>query len=180
MKALFSRTYVVATLCFPAMSCLCLFMIYGYNTWLPEIMGRAGYSAGSALGFLLMFNFGAVVGQLLLSPVADRLGSKPIIVTTCLLAGAAVVLLRLRLPTAVLYAAVALGVSERWERRRSSWPTSPRTTRSDGCHGDGPGAGFRPHRLDARPSAARTHHRGRTGTSGTSTPSPYPASSAPH
>ncbi|CAL9326991.1 Gentisate transporter [Streptomyces sp. enrichment culture] len=109
VKALFSRHYVVATLCFLAMSCLCLFMIYGYNTWLPEIMGRPGYSSGSALGFLLMFNFGAVVGQLLISLAADRLGSKPIIVATYLLAGAAVILLSLRLPTAVLYAAVALG-----------------------------------------------------------------------
>ncbi len=109
VKALFSRNYVVATLCFLAMSCLCLFMIYGYNTWLPEIMRRAGYSSGSALGFLLMFNIGAVVGQLLISLAADRLGSKPVIVTTSLLAGAAVILLSLRLPTAVLYAAVALG-----------------------------------------------------------------------
>ncbi|MBE4734025.1 MFS transporter [Streptomyces caniscabiei] len=40
---------------------------------------------------------------------ADRLGSKPIIFTTYLLASAAVILLSLRLPTAVLYAAVALG-----------------------------------------------------------------------
>ncbi|MFM9643770.1 MFS transporter [Streptomyces turgidiscabies] len=109
VKALFSRNYVVATLCFLVMSCLCLFMIYGYNTWLPEIMRRAGYSSGSALGFLLMFNIGAVVGQLLISLAADRLGSKPVIVATSLLAGAAVVLLSLRLPTAVLYAAVALG-----------------------------------------------------------------------
>ncbi|MFH8658146.1 MFS transporter [Streptomyces afghaniensis] len=109
VKALLSRDYVVATLCFLAMSCLCLFMIYGYNTWLPEIMRRAGYSSGSALGFLLMFNLGAVVGQLLISLAADRLGSKPIIVTTYLLAGVAVILLSLRLPTAVLYAAVALG-----------------------------------------------------------------------
>lgn len=108
VKALLSRDYIVATLCFLAMSCLCLFMIYGYNTWLPEIMRRAGYSSGSALGFLLMFNLGAVVGQLLISLAADRLGSKPIIVTTCLLAGAAVTLLSLRLPTTVLYAAVAL------------------------------------------------------------------------
>ncbi|GAA3785407.1 aromatic acid/H+ symport family MFS transporter [Streptomyces phyllanthi] len=109
VKALFSRNYVVATLCFLAMSCLCLFMIYGYNTWLPEIMRRAGYSSGSALGFLLMFNLGAVVGQLLISLAADRIGSKPVIVTTCLLAGVAVILLSLRLPTAVLYVAVALG-----------------------------------------------------------------------
>lgn len=109
VKTLLSRDYIVATLCFLAMSCLCLFMIYGYNTWLPEIMRRAGYSSGSALGFLLMFNLGAVVGQLLISLAADRLGSKPIIVTTCLLAGVAVMLLSLRLPTAVLYTAVALG-----------------------------------------------------------------------
>ncbi|MFF0013163.1 MFS transporter [Streptomyces sp. NPDC005374] len=109
VKTLLSGHHIVATLCFLAMSCLCLFMIYGYNTWLPEIMRRAGYSSGSALGFLLMFNFGAVVGQLLISLAADRIGSKPIIVTTCLLAAAAVVLLSLRLPTAVLYGAVALG-----------------------------------------------------------------------
>ncbi|MGA5200497.1 MFS transporter [Streptomyces variegatus] len=109
VRALLSRNYVMATLCFLAMSCLCLFMIYGYNTWLPEIMRRAGYSSGSALGFLLMFNLGAVVGQLLISLAADRLGSKPIIVTTYLLASVAVILLSLRLPTAVLYAAVALG-----------------------------------------------------------------------
>lgn len=109
VKALFSRSYVRATLCFLALSCLCLFMIYGYNTWLPEIMRRAGYSSGSALGFLLMFNLGAVVGQLIISLAADRLGSKPIIVTTSLLASVAVILLSLRLPTTVLYAAVALG-----------------------------------------------------------------------
>jgi len=109
VKALLSRDYVVATLCFLAMSCLCLFMIYGFNTWLPEIMHRAGYSSGSALGFLLMFNLGAVVGQLLISLAADRLGSKPVIVATCLMAALAVILLSLRLPTAVLYAAVALG-----------------------------------------------------------------------
>lgn len=109
MKTLFSRSYLVATLCFLATSCLCLFMIYGYNTWLPEIMRRAGYSSGSALGFLLMFNLGAVVGQLIISLAADRLGSKPVIVTTYLTASVAVILLSLRLPTAVLYAAVALG-----------------------------------------------------------------------
>ncbi|GGU08791.1 MFS transporter [Streptomyces coeruleorubidus] len=109
VKALLSRDSIVATLCFLVMSCLCLFMIYGYNTWLPEIMRQAGYSSGSALGFLLMFNLGAVVGQLLISLAADRLGSKPIIVTTYLLAAVAVILLSLRLPTAVLYAAVALG-----------------------------------------------------------------------
>jgi MFS transporter, AAHS family, benzoate transport protein len=108
VRGLFSRSYVLATLCFLGMTFLCLFMIYGVNTWLPEIMRRAGYSTGSALGFLLVFNLGAVVGTLIISLAADRLGSKPIIVTTYFLAAVAVILLSLRLPTAVLYTAVAL------------------------------------------------------------------------
>lgn len=109
VKALFSRSYVLATGCFLAMTFLCLFMIYGYNTWLPEIMGRAGFSSGSALGFLLVFNIGAVVGTLIISLAADRLGSKPIITATFLVSSVAVILLSMRLPTTVLYAAVALG-----------------------------------------------------------------------
>ncbi|WP_328974464.1 aromatic acid/H+ symport family MFS transporter [Streptomyces canus] len=109
VRALFSRGYVVATVCFLVMTCLCLFMIYGFNTWLPEIMHRAGYSAGSSLGFLLVFNIGAVIGTLIISLAADRFGSKPIITTTYLVSSVAVILLSLRLPTTVLYAAVALG-----------------------------------------------------------------------
>lgn len=109
VKALFSRDYLAATLCFLAMTCLCLFMIYGLNTWLPVIMRQAGYSAGSALAFLLVFNIGAVVGTILISLAADRLGSKPVIITTYLLASVSVILLSLRLPTVMLYAAVALG-----------------------------------------------------------------------
>lgn len=109
VKGLFSRSYVMATMCFLAMSVLCLFMIYGYNTWLPQIMRQAGYSAGSALAFLLVFNIGAVVGSIAISLAADRLGSKPVIATTYILASVAVILLSLRLPTAMLYAAVALG-----------------------------------------------------------------------
>ncbi|MER6135599.1 aromatic acid/H+ symport family MFS transporter [Streptomyces sp. NPDC001815] len=109
VRALFSRSYLGATLCFLAMTCLCLFMIYGFNTWLPEIMRRAGYSTGSSLGFLLVFNIGAVVGTIVISLAADRFGSKPIITTTYLVSSVAVIVLSLRLPTTVLYAAVALG-----------------------------------------------------------------------
>jgi AAHS family benzoate transporter-like MFS transporter len=109
LKDLFSRSHIRATACFLAVTFLCLFMIYGLNTWLPEIMRRAGHSPGSALGFLLVFNIGAVVGTVIIAFAADRLGSKPIIITTFLLAGLAVILLSLRLPTAVLYAAVAVG-----------------------------------------------------------------------
>lgn len=109
VRRLFSGAYVRATLCFLPATFMCLFMIYGIQTWLPEIMRRAGYPLGPAVGFLLVFNIGGAIGMLVVSLAADRLGSKPVIVTTFLLAGLSVVLFSLRLPTVVLYTLVAMG-----------------------------------------------------------------------
>lgn len=109
VASLLSRRYILATTCFCAASFFCLFMIYGLNTWLPQIMRQAGYSLGSALTFLLIFNIGAIVGTILISPVADRVGSKPVIILTFLLASVAVGLLSIGLPTVALYILVALG-----------------------------------------------------------------------
>jgi AAHS family benzoate transporter-like MFS transporter len=109
LAELVSRRYRLATACFWLTSFLCLFMIYGLNTWLPQIMRQAGYSLGSALTFLIVFNVGAIIGTVVIATAADRLGSKPVIVATFLLAAAAVTLLSLRLPVLVLYALVAVG-----------------------------------------------------------------------
>jgi hypothetical protein len=49
-----------------------LLLIYGLNTWLPQLMRQAGYPLGSALSFLLVFNAGAVVGLLLGGRAANR------------------------------------------------------------------------------------------------------------
>ena len=37
----------------------CLFMLYALSSWLVKLMGMAGYSLGSALNFLLVYNAGA-------------------------------------------------------------------------------------------------------------------------
>ena len=109
VRDLFSPAYLLATACFLATSFVCLFMIYALNTWLPQIMREAGYSLGGALTFLLVFNIGAIVGTIVIATAADRLGSKPILVATFLLASAAVTLLSLRLPAGLLYLLVGLG-----------------------------------------------------------------------
>lgn len=106
---LFSPRFRLATVCFCLASFLCLFMIYGLNTWLPQIMRQSGYSLGSALTFLLVFNVGAIIGTILISTLADRIGSKPVILGTFFLAAVAVGLLSISLPTAALYVLVALG-----------------------------------------------------------------------
>jgi len=84
---LFSRDKLAATILFGVASFFGLLLVYGLNTWLPQIMREAGYPLGSALKFLLVLNLGAVVGTLLVSILADRFGSKP--VTTLAFAAAA-------------------------------------------------------------------------------------------
>ena len=41
-----------------------LLLVYGLNTWLPKIMGEAGYSIQAGTGLLLVLNVGAVIGLL--------------------------------------------------------------------------------------------------------------------
>ena len=52
-----------------------LLLVYGLNTWLPQIMRSAGYNLGAALALLLVLNVGAVVGLLAAGRVADRLAT---------------------------------------------------------------------------------------------------------
>ncbi len=86
------RARPAATLLFGAAGFCGLLLVYGLNTWLPQIMREAGYPLGSALTFLLVLNVGAIVGALGASLLADRFGSKPVTVaafvvaTGCLLA----------------------------------------------------------------------------------------------
>lgn len=53
-----------------------LLLVYGLNTWLPQIMRDAGYSLASSLSLLLIMNAGAIVGLLLAGAVADRAGIR--------------------------------------------------------------------------------------------------------
>ena len=50
-------------------------LVFGLNTWLPQLMRGAGYELGSALAFLLVLNVGAIAGGLGGSALADRYGS---------------------------------------------------------------------------------------------------------
>ena len=51
-------------------------LIYGLNTWLPQMMRQAGYPLGSSLSFLLMLNITAAIGALFAGAIADRIGAK--------------------------------------------------------------------------------------------------------
>jgi AAHS family benzoate transporter-like MFS transporter len=105
---LFSGSNLLPTIVLGLMSALGLLLVYSINTWLPELMLRAGFNAKGSLSFLLVSNGGAVIGALVGSRLADRLGPKPVVAGCFLIGAVSIFLLTLSLPLAVLLLFVAI------------------------------------------------------------------------
>jgi AAHS family benzoate transporter-like MFS transporter len=105
---LFDRENWLPTVLIGLTSVTTLMLVYSLNTWLPELMLRAGYDTKGSLAFLLVLNGGAIVSALLGSRVADRFGPK-VVTSLFLLTGAVfIALLTLPVPLGVLLLFVAL------------------------------------------------------------------------
>ncbi|MGY0537424.1 MFS transporter [Nocardioides sp. YJ-D4] len=135
VRTIFGKELLATTLLFWVATFLCLLVLFGANAWLPALMVKAGYGLGSALSFLLVLNLGAVFGTLAASPLADRLGSKPVVAAAFLAAAGSLSLLALHPPTAVVYLLVAVaGVGTTGTQILintyvgSSYPTDSRAT----------------------------------------------------
>lgn len=87
---------------------MCLFMVYALSSWLTKLMASAGYSLGSALTFVLVLNFGAVIGAVGGGWLADRFNIKHVLVGMYALAGVSITLLGYKVPTEVLFLLVGL------------------------------------------------------------------------
>ncbi|OLO27903.1 MFS transporter [Alkalihalophilus pseudofirmus] len=85
-----------------------LLMIYGLNTWLPNLMFEAGYALNSSLTFLIVLNFGAIVGTLIVGRLSDKWGAKKLLVPMYLIGAICLVLLGFRSNMFVLYVLVAV------------------------------------------------------------------------
>ncbi|MHA6802261.1 MFS transporter [Salinifilum ghardaiensis] len=79
-----------------------LLLVYGLNTWLPELMRTAGYNVSTSVGQLLVLNVGAVVGLVFAGFVADRRGIKPTILVWFAISAVLLALLSIRMESAVL------------------------------------------------------------------------------
>jgi AAHS family benzoate transporter-like MFS transporter len=108
LALLFGRRRLTATVLFGVASFFGLLLVYGLNTWLPQIMRQAGYPLGSSLRFLLVLNLGAIAGALLASTLADRLGSKVVTTAAFALAAVSIYALSTAPATFVLYALIAV------------------------------------------------------------------------
>ena len=100
--------YLPSSIAFWVASFMGLLLVYGLNTWLPEIMRAAGYGLGAALSQLLVLNVGAVVGLLVAGRVADRIGLRPATIGWFCAATVFLALLAVRLPGGGIYVSVLL------------------------------------------------------------------------
>ncbi|CAN7408404.1 MFS transporter [Pseudoduganella sp. LjRoot289] len=57
-----------------------LFMVYALSSWLTKLLAMSGYSLGSALNFVLVFNIGAIAGALGGAWLGDRFNIKHVLV----------------------------------------------------------------------------------------------------
>ncbi|WP_245645362.1 MFS transporter [Pseudonocardia acaciae] len=105
---LFSRRHRAPAALFAVVSFVGLLLIYGLNTWLPQIMKSAGYSLSSSLLFLVMLNLGAMIGTVVAAPLGDRIGMKPVTVVAFGTAAVSIFLLSLPIPELPRYAVAAL------------------------------------------------------------------------
>ena len=87
---------------------MCLFMVYALSSWLTKLMASAGYSLGSALTFVLVLNFGAVIGAVGGGWLADRFNIKYVLMGMYALAAVSITLLRFKVPTELLFLLVGL------------------------------------------------------------------------
>ncbi|MDN5772969.1 MAG: aromatic acid/H+ symport family MFS transporter [Brevibacterium aurantiacum] len=96
MAGLFVGRFKLVTIGVWAASFMGLLLVYGLNTWLPKIMADAGYEVSDSLVMLFVLNLGAVVGLVIAGWLADKHGTKPIVLMWFLLA--AVFLAALSIP----------------------------------------------------------------------------------
>ena len=108
MMTLLTREHARSTIGLWIAAFMGLLLVYGLNTWLPQLMRGAGYNVSDSLVLLLVLNLGAVAGVLIGGRIADRRGIKG---TTMIWFGAAAVLLALlsiRMESALLLNGVVL------------------------------------------------------------------------
>ena len=86
MAGLFSGKLALVTIGVWAASFMGLLLVYGLNTWLPKIMADAGYEVSDSLVMLFVMNIGAVVGLVLAGWLADKHGTKKIVLMWFVLA----------------------------------------------------------------------------------------------
>ncbi|MCM3726490.1 aromatic acid/H+ symport family MFS transporter [Neobacillus cucumis] len=103
VAALFKNKRTLGTVMIWIAFFMCLLMINGVSTWLPNLMFSAGYALGSSLSFMIVLNIGAIVGTLILGGLADKFGVKKVLVPMYIMAAVSLTLLGFKNNMIILY-----------------------------------------------------------------------------
>lgn len=103
VAALFKNKRALGTVMIWIAFFMCLLMINGVSTWLPNLMFSAGYALGSSLSFMIVLNVGAIVGTLILGGLADKFGVKKVLVPMYIMAAVSLTLLGFKNNMMILY-----------------------------------------------------------------------------
>jgi MFS transporter, AAHS family, benzoate transport protein len=90
MSLVLRPPYLVITALFCGMTACSFLLIFGMNTWLPQLMRAAHYPVSSSLTSLVLLNVGATVGGFALAAIADRAGSSGPVIACFVVAVAAI------------------------------------------------------------------------------------------
>lgn len=106
LSSLLAPKYRRNSLAVWATSFMGLLLVYGLNTWLPQIMRAADYDLGNSLGFLLVLNVGAVVGLIIAGRISDKHSPRKTGILWFLASALFLALMAIKLPLIALYAIV--------------------------------------------------------------------------
>ncbi|MGX5716356.1 MFS transporter [Arthrobacter sp. MAHUQ-56] len=101
-RDLAKKPYPLVAAAIAAASFMGLLLVYGLNTWLPQLMASAGYPVSAGLSLLLVLNLGAVAGLIIAGILADRHGTKPIVLLWFGLSAVCLGLLSIKVDNAIL------------------------------------------------------------------------------
>ncbi|MBM4763721.1 aromatic acid/H+ symport family MFS transporter [Bacillus sp. B15-48] len=102
IKEMFSKEYLRPILFLWLTYIMGFYLVYGLNTWLPQIMTQMGHSLNSSLSFLLVMSLTAGLGALLGSVIADKFGSKRVLIVSYFAASVSALLLTLGSPPIII------------------------------------------------------------------------------
>jgi len=101
-RDLLQKPYPLVALGIGIASFMGLLLVYGLNTWLPQLMAAAGYPVSTGLTLLLVLNLGAVAGLFLAGFLADKHGTKKIVLLWFGLSAVLLAILSVKIPNEFL------------------------------------------------------------------------------
>lgn len=108
VTALFKNNRAIGTLMIWVAFFMCLLMVNGLTTWLPNFMVEAGYELGSSLSFMIVLHVGSIIGTLFLGGIADKWGTKRVLVPMFIVAAISLSFLGLGNNLILLYLLVGI------------------------------------------------------------------------